>query len=161
MMSGLRQLCALAVFCGVAMSLIPEGSVRKLASIGCALVLLLSLAGSVQKLDPSAYSLELAKYRQLEKELGEQADQTRDRLDRRVIEEEFAAYITDKAEETDVSIREVRVTVRWSVEGVWVPYSVILQASGRSEDKARLAQRIEAELGIPAERQEWLDDGED
>ena len=35
----LRQLCGLSLFCGIALGLMPEGGVKKAASIACTVVL--------------------------------------------------------------------------------------------------------------------------
>ena len=75
-------------------------------------------------------------------------------LNRAVIEEECAAYILDKAAQCGVSLADAQVTLQWSTDGYWYPYAVRLVTSGAAEN-SRLAQTIEADLGIPRARQEW------
>lgn len=159
MIEGVKQICALAIFCGVAMSLMPEGGVKQVAGIGCALILILGLIGAVKELDMSAYSLELAKYREMGREISERADEARDSLNRRVIEQECETYIVDKATEFGIQELTAKVTARWSMEGVWLPYTVSLQGVWSEAQKERLSGRIEAELGITRASQEWNADG--
>ena len=77
-----------------------------------------------------------------------------ERLQRTVIESELRAYILDKAAQCGVSLADAQVTLQWSTDGYWYPYAVRLVTSGAAEN-SRLAQTIEANLGIPRARQEW------
>lgn len=77
-----------------------------------------------------------------------------DGLQRTVIESELRAYILDKAAQCGVSLADAQVTLQWSTDGYWYPYSVRLVTSGAAEN-SRLAQTVEADLGIPRARQEW------
>ena len=77
-----------------------------------------------------------------------------DGLQRTVIESELRAYILDKAAQCGVSLVDAQVTLQWSTDGYWYPYSVRLITSGAAEN-SRLAQTVEADLGIPRARQEW------
>ena len=60
----------------------------------------------------------------------------------------------DKAAQCGVSLVDAQVTLQWSTDGYWYPYAVRLVTSGAAEN-SRLAQTIEADLGIPRARQEW------
>lgn len=77
-----------------------------------------------------------------------------ERLQRTVIESELRAYILDKAAQCGVSLADAQVTLQWSTDGYWYPYAVRLVTAGAAEN-SRLAQTIEADLGIPCARQEW------
>ncbi len=77
-----------------------------------------------------------------------------DGLQRTVIESELRAYILDKAAQCGVSLVDAQVTLQWSTDGYWYPYAVRLITSGAAEN-SRLAQTVEADLGIPRARQEW------
>ena len=77
-----------------------------------------------------------------------------DGLQRTVIESELRAYILDKAAQCGISLADAQVTLQWSTDGYWYPYAVRLVTSGAAEN-SRLAQTIEADLGIPRARQEW------
>ena len=53
-------------------------------------------------------------------------------------------------------LSSVDVTARWSDEGFWYPWSCTLTAA---EYSAALSESVEANLGIPAERQSWEEGG--
>lgn len=146
-----KQICALSVLCGVSLMLAPEGSVKKLLNMLCSVALMSAFIFGVKDLDFQVYSMELAKYQQREAEFLEKNEAAYNRLNRTVIEQHYAAYILDKAQQLNMGDAEVKVSVQWSTEGFWVPYSFETNREYCSE----LAEYIEAELGIPAQRQQW------
>ena len=159
MMSAIRQLCALAVFSGVLMSVMPEGGSKRIAAIGSTAALLLTLLGAVREITPDAFAPELARYRALEQELTERSDEIRDSLNRSVIEGEYEAYICDEAGRLGIPEMEARVTARWDMSGYFLPYEAHLRADADARARLALNARIEAELGIPEERICWNDEG--
>ena len=78
-----------------------------------------------------------------------------ERLQRTVIESEMRTYILDKAAQCGAALDDAQVTLQWSTDGYWYPQSVRLVTSGPAAENSRLAQIIEAELGVPRTRQEW------
>ena len=78
-----------------------------------------------------------------------------ERLQRTVIESEMRTYILDKAAQCGAALDDAQVTLQWSTDGYWYPQSVRLVTSGPAAENSRLAQIIEADLGIPRARQEW------
>ena len=81
------------------------------------------------------------------------------RIFRLVIEEEIRTYIRDKAEASGLEIVSAEPSLRWSTEGLWIPDSVSILFAGTDSAKTALAKRLEAELGIPLERQQWNENG--
>lgn len=155
MSEALRQLCGLSLFCGIALGLMPEGGVKKAASIACTVVLIMTVLLPLGKLDLAQYSLELAKYREMGEQLEERGSQARDSMSRTVIEQECETYIMDKASGLGIELCEVKVRAFWSSEGVWVPQSARIRSDCTESQRKRLSDVILAELGIPAEKQEW------
>ena len=155
MTEALRQLCGLSLFCGIALGLMPEGGVKKAASIACTVVLVMTVLLPLGTLDVSQYSLELAKYREMGEQLEEKGDAFRDSMSRTVIEQECEAYIMDKAEAMGITVDTVKVRAFWNSEGVWVPESAEIRSGCGESEKKRLSDVIFADLGIPAENQEW------
>ena len=155
MTDALRQLCGLSLFCGIALGLMPEGGVKKAASIACTIVLVMTVLLPLGTLDVSQYSLELAKYREIGEQLEERGDAFRDSMSRTVIEQECEAYIMDKAEAMGITVDTVKVRAFWNSEGVWVPESAEIRSGCGESEKKRLSDLIFADLGIPAEKQEW------
>lgn len=154
----IRELCVLSLFCGAALSLCPEGGVKRLLRCLGTAALLALLLNALGKLDLSGYPLDAARFHERERELSLMGDELRRELNRHVIEEEYAAYIQDKAAELGLTAEEIRIGVRWSAEGVWIPESSRIRC-GTAEERERLRTVLEADLGIPAERQEWIEDG--
>ena len=77
-------------------------------------------------------------------------------LDRTYIEQACGAYILTKAAEADLAVDDAAVLARWDEDGlVWYPWSVTMDAPFHEG----LSAAIEANLGIPRQRQSWRDDG--
>ena len=145
-----------AVFCAVATELTPKGPVKGVTRFVCGVVMAAALLGPLIRFDFPAYSLHLARYRAGAAQIVRGGKEISDALDRRVIEETLEAYILDKAQTLSAGIAGVRVTVRWSGEGVWYPEAAELDGSYNGA----LSDAIEAELGIPRAAQTWRRDGE-
>lgn len=158
MREALRQLCGLSLFCGIALGLMPEGGVKKAAAIACSVVLIMTVLMPLSKIDLGDYSLELAKYREMGEALAEKGQETRDGMNRTVIQQECEAYIMDKATKLGIGVREVKISAQWNTEGVWVPNHVTLVSNCEESEKQHLSDMILSELGISTENQEWLRD---
>ena len=111
----------------------------------------LALLSPIKGLDMSGYSLNLARCSQQAEEIGATAQEISDSLSRTFIEERCAAYILDKARLLGSEPGAVRVTARWSSEGVWYPAEAEIEA----QYDRRLSEKIEEELGITAQNQHW------
>lgn len=153
--SCIRQLCALSILCGAAMSLAPEGSVKRVMGVLCSVALILAAIQPLKGLDLSQYALELAKYEEREAEFLESGEDMNEMLNRLVIQQGYESYIMDKAAELGIEIQSLSVGVQWNLDGLWVPDSVELHVQSSGESQRKLSGIIEAELGIPAERQYW------
>ncbi len=152
------QLCALSVFCGLALSLTPEGSGKKAVSLCCMLLLMITVLTAIQSFDYSAYSLEIARYREMGNALADRAEEQRERLSRQVIEQECAEYIVNRAASLGVSDLHAEVSARWDSAGVWVPDSVRIVGALNQVQRSELQSLISADLGIDAMHQEWIID---
>ena len=86
--------------------------------------------------------------------LGEGSDSV-ERLNRTLIEQELCAYILDKAESVGVHTVSAEVEVAWDDAGYWYPVGASICCDATNEQREKLGALIEAELGIPADRQEW------
>ena len=158
MQEGLRQICALSVFCGVLMNLTPSGGVKRIMAVLCSAALLCAILSNVQALDLGTYRLELARLREREASLQESGAALEERLNRLVIEEQLEAYILDKAAKLGLELPEVKLALSWSMEGFWVPNAVTIRYRGSEAARLALERSLEAELGIPAAEQEWSAD---
>lgn len=151
----IRQLCVLSLFCGAALSVLPEGGVKRVAEVTCTASLILALVSPLKALDMQTYALESAKRHELETAMTNDAQEAQQRLNRLVIEQEYEAYIMDKAKELGLEGLAVDVEVQWSLEGLWMPYGATLSGVYSQTGKERLSALMAADLGIPYERQRW------
>ena len=157
MAESIRRLCALSILCGAALSISPKGNVRRIMSIVCAAALICAVIEPLAGMDFTAYSLELAKAEQRREEFLEENSDVNERLNRLVIQEQYRAYIMDKAKELEIPMTQVVVGLRWSGDGVWLPESARYTA-GEGGNRRALEETVEAELGIPVYQQNWSDD---
>jgi len=150
------SLTCTALLCSLAMALIPRGRVRTATRLVCGLALAFALLSPLADLDLTDYALDLSRYRRDLAERQQTVGEANDRLARAIIEEESAAYIWDKAQGLGLTVRSVTVRATWGdAQQLWVPYETTMDLDGDSALRARLSREIEAELGIPAQRQKW------
>lgn len=154
-------LAGTALLSGIALTLTPKGSVKKVVELVSGVAVILAFIGPVIEFDFSAYSMNLAAYKDRLSVYETSIEETNERLSRTIIEEESAAYILDKAQVLGLSVSSARVAVKWGDEGCWYPYEVYIETQERTV-MPELAGVIEADLGIPEERQYWggKDEGE-
>lgn len=159
MREGLREivltLVGTAMLSTLALTLAPEGKVKKAVRLICGLVMVLSVVGALKRLDFSGYSQELTKWRMQSDSLTDTIEGVNNELERTIIEEKCEAYILDKASGLDISIEKVSVLADWDTEGYWYPVSVELKSDGVPTNRQKLEYHIEAELGISEEKIIW------
>ena len=146
-----------SLICAAALRLTPEGRVksvlRMLCAVAMAAALFSPLVGSGQLPD---YAPELARYRAAAEALTGEGTALRQELDREIIEEHMEAYILDKARTLGAPVSAVKVHLRWSTEGFWLPESADLTGT-YSETLSRV---LESELGSARRTQNWRTDEE-
>lgn len=151
----IRQLCALSLLCGAALSILPEGGVKRVAEVVCTASLIVALVNPLKALDMGTYALETARLHEREAALTAEAEGLEQRLNRLVIEQEYEAYIMDKALEFGLEGLAADVEVQWSLEGLWMPYAANISGACSQTGREKLAALMTADLGIPYERQRW------
>ena len=156
----LRGICAASVVFGLALTLLPEGRERRVASLCVTAALVLMLLGLFRSFSIESYAVPLAEMRSASESITAEAELSGRELSRPVIEEACGEYIMDKAAELSLAVRSVQVSARWSREGVWVPERAVIVLERNGESRGRLASLIAAQLGIPEERQEWSIEGD-
>ena len=138
----------------VAQTLIPEGSIRKIASFTGGLILLAALLQPVLGTDLSRLDLEMGEYEQAVRERREELEKMGKSDLSDIIVQRTAAYISDKADTLGIAVT-AEVTVEPGENGVPVPVEARLTGPTSGE----LADYMEQELGIPRERQVWKNEG--
>ncbi len=158
MRDALRTLCVLAVFCGAALRLAPEGGVKRVMQVLISALLLGELLSGLLSL-PTDLALDTARLRENENRLLQTAADSRERMNRLVIEEELRTYIQNKAAGLGVSLTAVELSLRWETDGLWLPDSITLRGTGDESAVSRLLGELGAELGIERGKLKW--DGDD
>lgn len=147
-------LAGAAVFCAVMTEITPKGAAKGVVKAVCGMVMAIALVSPLLNMDFEAYSLNLAKYRTEAAAAVERGKEISDSLNRSIIEEEYRAYILDKALSLGAELSDARVTVKWSGEGYWYP----VECAFTGQYSEGLAVAVETELGVSRERQIWLSD---
>lgn len=155
----IREICALSILCGVVCSIMPEGSVKRVAGILCSCVLIITAVSPLRDFDFDYYAHLITNYREREAEINRRGDEISERLNRTVIQAECEAYISDKAEKLGLNIKSAKVELKWNADSAWVPYSAQITADIAPAGRKKLADVLLAELGILPERVEWIDCG--
>ena len=148
-------IAAASLLSSVAMAITPAGRVRQVTKFVCGLMCALAVASPVVKLDMDAVAAGIAVYGQRAQKTVEQSEEETKMLNRTYIEEQYEAYILGKAAEAGIDVDGVDLTAQWD-EGslLWFPWQVAVDANF----DGGLSSLIEAEMGIPRERQTWRDD---
>ena len=158
MMGGLRAwllslICA-AVLCALARALMPPGAVKRVGGLVCSLVLLAAVLSPAVELSPQAAQAWLIQLTdgqaQREAELHQQLE---DGI-KPIIEQEFAAYIVDKAAEWGLAVT-ARVECAASEDGLYLPCRAEVAGPLSQADRSRLTGMIREDLGIPEDGQTY------
>lgn len=155
----IRRLCVLAIFCGAAQSMAPEGSGKRALRFVCAVVLLTCALGGLRDLDPDALWELSGDYDAREEELASHAETIREESERAVIARSYAAYIWDKAEELGLELEEVQVELTQRSDGLCVPKRVEIRSGETEEALAPLRAAIDRAFASPELLWERRDDG--
>ena len=144
-------LASSAILCAVLSEITPEGKVKTIQRIVCAIVMAAAFFSPLLNLRYEGYAVNLAEYEKAAALISSDAEKIADTLSRKYIEEECVAYILDKAQTFGCDASGAEVEVRWSGRGVWYPVSAEIFASYNS----RLASSVSANLGIAEENIKW------
>ena len=153
MKSYLCSLTAAALLSALLTALLPEGSGKRNVRLGCGLLLAVVALSPVMRLDYDSIAKQIAEIR-LDTEAARTGVEIRNReLQARIISEQAAAYIWDKADEMGVAL-EVEVETQDRGSGPY-PWRVMLTGTCGGEKRTALTQYIEENLAIPEARQVW------
>ena len=152
--SWIQGLVAASVLAALAQQLTPNGPVKKVTEFVCGVMLMAMLLSPVLNADRTVFSYALSDYRQTVAELSQDLETQEKQLLRVYIEQQSQAYILDEARLLGLTELQATVQVKWGDES-WVPIEVYLNGAPTPEQKSRLSGFLDAELGIPVERQHW------
>ncbi len=143
-------LLSVSLILTVLSTLLPEGSVKKIAGITGGLVLLLVVLRGVVRLDLTNIQLS---YDSCAQEITRQMERYREKSKtelEELIARRTAAYISEQAQSLGVSCTP-QVSLQWTEDNIPVPTGVTLDIPYH----AKLEEIIESNLGIKAENQVW------
>ena len=144
---------AASVLSSAAIALCPGGRVKSVTRLVCGIVCALALISPLLTVDVTELSAAMAAYGQTAQIITQNVEEERKMMERTYIEEKCAAYISDKAAALGAGPAFAAVTARWDEEDlVWYPYAAEIGC----RYSGALSAAVEAELGIPAERQSWI-----
>lgn len=150
---------AVSLLCAVADALMPPGAVRRVGKLVCGLVLLGAVLSPVAGLDVESgrqwLDGYLASVRNREAELTETVESQM----KGIIEQEYAAYIVDKAAELGLTCT-ARVECELSEDGLYLPVRTEVAGLETAGGQEKLIRVIETDLGVPAERQFYREEEE-
>ena len=144
----LSSIVVVSLLLSVVQSLVPKGSLRRVACFLSGLVLLAVLLEPLPKLDLEG--LELRGLQEETEKVRRQLEAEQETALKAGIAEQTEAYISDKAAALGLTV-QARVETRTGADGVPLPWSAELEGDYTEE----LAQWMETELDIPRERQVW------
>lgn len=163
MMDGVRgwllSVIAACLLCALADALMPQGPVKKAGRLVCGLVLLCVMLSPLPGLRVEEGQAWLEDYFAGLEQQKQDLKETADAGTKGIIEEEYAAYIVDKAKELGIVCR-ARVACRTGEDGLRVPDRVEVTGRFSDEEQSRLTQIIEEELLVPPERQAYYSEEE-
>ena len=145
--------CAVAV--AIADNLMPKGAVKRVSKLLCGIILLIATVKPLIDIDFSTLSRYMVEYNNAAGQYSADLSEVNERLSKVIIEEQSAAYILDKATSLDMDVT-AEVEARRGDGELWYPYEATLSGEYTDAQKNELSELIEAELAIPAQRQNWL-----
>ena len=150
--------CA-SVLLAITQSLMPAGGVRRVGRLAGGLLLLLAATAPLASLDGAALGATLTEYRVAESGSAALLELENERLVKEIIEEQTAAYISDKARELGGTCT-AEVTYEYGDEGMVRPVAVSIRGTLTEQQRSRLTGIIETDLAIPEENQTYEGEGD-
>ena len=145
---------AAAILCALANSLMPEGAVRRVGKLACGLLMLSAVLRPLVEVEALSPGDLLKDYQARAAVQAQTLEEERNAALKSVIEQEFAAYIVDKAAQMGAACT-AQVTCQLGEDGVFLPRSAALQGSFTPRQKEDMACILEEELAIPRARQSF------
>ena len=153
--SWLLTVIGASLICALADALMPQGPVRRVGRLVCGLVLLGAILSPLTQLDLSSGQRWLEDYlASLDNQEAELTETVNSQM-KVIIEQEYAAYIVDKAAQLGVAC-SVQTECALSEEGLYLPARVRVSGALTEKERARIAQMIEEDLGVPQSEQLYI-----
>lgn len=159
MMAGMRMwllsIVSVSLLCALADALMPRGAVKRVGGLVCGLVLAAAVLAPLARLDLEGSQRWLEGYFTA---LEGQETQLKEQVDtgmKAIIEQEYAAYIVDKAAQMGLACT-VQVECLAGEDGLYLPVRAELAGNLPESIQAELARVLEEELGLPRSGQSFI-----
>lgn len=153
----LLAVIAVSLLCAVADALMPPGGVRRVGRLVCGLVLMGAVLSPVAELDVEGGRRWLEDYLASVHSREAELTQTVESQMKVIIEQEYAAYILDKAAQLGLDCT-VRVECGLSEEGLYLPVRTEVAGLSTAGSQRELIRIIKEDLGVPEERQFYVEE---
>lgn len=150
----LIEITAAAILAALIRKLAPKSGAGRGARLGAELLVLLCLLQPLGRFYRDGTALFSRDWGQVDPMASDEVSQEANRLMESLITQQAEAYILDKARAMGLKA-EVTVTVRLE-DRYPVPWAVTIRSDPTGQQKSALETEIQNALGIPPERQEWL-----
>lgn len=157
--SWLMAVIAVSLLCAVADALMPRGAVRRAGKLVCGLVLLGAVLSPIAGLDVESGQRWLDGYLASIQNRESELEETVESQMKGIIEQQYAAYIVDKAAELGLTCT-ARVDCKLSEDGLYLPVRTEVAGLKTAGGQKELIRVIETDLGVPAERQFYREEEE-
>ena len=152
--SWILSLTGASIIASAAEKLTPKGNVKKLTRFVCSLMLLGIILRPLLRMDRDELALAMSQYHINSSKLSGDLEAKEKELLRSYIQERCRAYILDEARNLGLDNMDCRVKLKWRDES-WVPYEIEITGNFSEPERKKLSERMDAELGVPLERQHW------
>ena len=152
----LLAVIAVSLLCAVADALMPPGGVRRVGRLVCGLVLMGAVLSPVAELDVEEGRRWLEDYLASVHSREAELTQTVESQMKVIIEQEYAAYIVDKAAGLGLTCT-VQVECALSEDGLYLPVRTEVAGPQTAEVQAQLIRIISEDLGVPDSAQIYID----
>lgn len=150
----LIEITAAAILAALIRKLAPKSGAGRGARLGAGLLVLLCLIKPLGRFYRDGTALFSRDWGQIDPMASDEVSKEANRLMESLITQQAEAYILDKARAMGL---EAEVTVTVQLEDRYpVPWAVTIRGSPTGQQKSALETEIQDALGIPPERQEWL-----
>lgn len=150
----LLRLTAAAILAALIRKLAPKSGAGRGARLGAGLLVLVCLVSPLGELNLAAAAQELAQNGFTQWEKADAVNQQANEMLEELISDAARSYILDKAQAMGITL-EAEVKLRLQ-NRYPVPWSVTIRSNAAQAQRETLTEAIARDLGIPAERQEWL-----
>jgi len=151
---------AAALITAIVTIITPEGKVKRVLSLVCGFMMIITLIKPILSFDSEGFKANFAMYQYEIKNASEIAVVNNENITREIIEERYAAYISDKGEALNISL-SVIVEAKLSSDGYWYPNTASISAdfsNAAADAQSELTRIIISDLGLEAKDIQWIND---